>query len=322
MQRKWKEIIFAVVLGFICPSLIFAIVDKNRKQLPPPVQESTVAETTTPSILEISVLLKDGTVKKMELDDYLTCVVLREMPASFEKEALKAQAVVARTYTLRRYENGSKHKNADVCTNSSCCQAFQTPENYLKSGGTAELLEKVKDAVLSTAGQVLIYDGKLIEATYFSCSGGQTEDAKAVWGAEIPYLQSTESPGEEKATHFVDTKTFTIEEFQESLGGKLTGNPEKWVGKVTYTQGGGVDTIYICNQEYKGTTLRQKLGLRSTVFVISIVGKTVTVTTKGYGHRVGMSQYGADAMAVQGKTYPEILAHYYQNTQMITYDGN
>ena len=183
-------------------------------------------------------------------------------------------------------------------------------------------MDKVTRAVSETIGQVLIYDGELIEATYFSCSGGQTEDAKAVWGSDIPYLQSTNSPGEEKATHFVDTVKFTLEEFAECLDLDPSGNAKSWIGKTTYTQGGGVDTMYICGQEYKGTTLRQKLGLRSTAFAISIVGSTVTITTKGYGHRVGMSQYGAEAMAVQGQSYSKILSHYYQNTRLVTYDSN
>ena len=112
------------------------------------------------------------------------------------------------------------------------------------------------------------------------------------------------------------------EEFAEKLDLDPSGNAESWIGKTTYTEGGGVDTMYICGQEYKGTTLRQKLALRSTAFAVSIVGSTVTITTKGYGHRVGMSQYGAEAMAVQGQSYSEILSHYYQNTQLVTYDGN
>ena len=321
MKRRWKELIFAVILGFIVPSLIFMAVDK----LDTPNQEtvSTSDASTNPSTaLLISVLMDNGSVKDMELEHYITCVVLKEMPASFELEALKAQAVVARTYTLRRFEKGSKHEEADVCTNSACCQAFITPEDYINSGCTQEQLNKVSTAVADTAGEVLHYDGKLIEATYFSCSGGQTEDAKAVWGAEIPYLKATESPGEEKATHYVDTVTFTLEEFGERLGAELTGVPQNWIEEITYTQGGGIDTIYICGQAYKGTEMRKKLRLRSTAFAITVMGQSVTVTTKGYGHRVGMSQYGADAMAVSGKMYPEILSHYYQNVQLVTYTDN
>ena len=319
MKYKRKELIFALVLGVLIPGIIFAIVDKMDKAPTMDTIPTTVLTAQQPVNRTISVLMENGTVKEMELEEYITAVVLCEMPAKFESEALKAQAVVARTYTLRKSENGGKHNNAALCVDSGCCQGFLTPQEYLERGGEKELLNKVISAVEDTAGQVLIYDGELIDATYFSCSGGQTEDAKAVWGAEVPYLQSTESPGEENATHYVDTETFTLEEFGKLLGAKLTGTPQNWIGKITYTEGGGVDTIYICGQEYKGTAVRQKLGLRSTAFVISIVGSTVTITTKGYGHRVGMSQYGADAMAVQGKTYDEILCHYYKGTELFAY---
>lgn len=323
MKFKRKEIILPLVLGVLVPYVVFTMVDKFVKT--PKVNFAPTTSVTT--LLQqgkemISVLMDDGTVEKIELERYLTAAVLCEMPATFEKEALKAQAVVARTYTLRKAADGGKHKNATVCTDSGCCQGFLTPEKYLEKGGEKMLLDKVTSAVEETAGQVLVYDGNLIDATYFSCSGGQTEDAKAVWGADIPYLQSTQSPGEESATHYVDTETFTLTEFGELLGAKLTGEPSDWIGRITYTKGGGVDTIYICDQEYKGTTVRQKLGLRSTAFVISIVGSTVTITTKGYGHRVGMSQYGADAMAVQGNTYDQILSHYYKGTELVVHDGD
>ncbi len=320
MKFKRKEIILSLLLGVLVPGIVFFAVDKiankERWELTPATTNTTVAITDN----QISVLMEDSAVRKMDLEAYILGVVLREMPAAFESEALKAQAVVARTYTRRKADDGGKHIDAAVCTDSECCQGFLSPQEYLEQGGEQTLLDKVTSAVESTAGQVLTYDGKLIDATYFSCSGGQTEDAKAVWGADIPYLQSTKSPGEERATHYVDTETFTLSEFAELLGAKLAGSPQDWIGKITYTRGGGVDTIFICGQEYKGTTIRQKLGLRSTAFVISIVGETVTITTKGYGHRVGMSQYGADAMAVQGKTYQQILSHYYKDTALETYD--
>ena len=135
-----------------------------------------------------------------------------------------------------------------------------------------------------------------------------------LWGSDVPYLQSVESPGEEFAAHYVDTVIFTLEEFQQRLGVEFTDSPENWVGEISYTEGGGVDTIHLCDRTYKGTQLRKLLGLRSTDFKITAVGDTVTVTTKGYGHRVGMSQYGAQAMAQAGENYSDILAHYYPGT--------
>lgn len=288
-----------------------------QKEAPSTTKETQGMEAAS---TKISVLLQDGTIQIMDMNDYLTCVVLREMPASFEAEALKAQAVVARTYALRRYALGGKHIGAAVCADSACCQGFYDLSEYLDNGGNKEDIEKIQNAVNMTDKLVLVYNGDLIDATYFSCSGGMTEDAKAVWGADIPYLRSTESPGEENAAHYVDTVTFTTEDFLRMLQLSETTNIQ--IDDITYTSGGGVDTINVCGKQFKGTEFRKKLGLRSTVFVISAVADTVTVTTKGFGHRVGMSQYGADAMAVTGAGFPEILAHYYRGTQLVTYNAN
>ncbi len=320
MFARLKGILFAVVLGLICPMVIIGFVKRNVN-----VPDTTTPEDTTKKQVAkndsvfIDVLQENGSVAAMEINDYLTCVVLGEMPAAFENEALKAQAVVARTYTLRRQAMGGKHIDATVCTNSDCCQGYYDLASYLDNGGKQEDVDKVKTAVKMTDNLVLTYGGELIDATYFSCSGGMTEDARAVWGADVPYLRSVESPGEESAAHYVDTISFKTSEFLQSLG--LDAKKSVKIGKITYTPGGGVDTIRVCNEEFKGTQLRQKLGLRSTAFVISVVGDTVTITTKGFGHRVGMSQYGADAMAVCGATFPEILAHYYQGVQLVTYDN-
>ena len=235
------------------------------------------------------------------------------MPASFEEEALKAQAVVARTYAVRAREGKGKHDDGDICGDSACCQGYLAPDDY---GGTQEALSKVRNAVSSTAGQVLTYEGKLIEATYFSCSGGVTEDAVAVWGTDVPYLQSVKSPGEENATYYTDSVQFSVKEFASRLGINLTGKPDSWFGGTKQTTGGGVDTMVIGGVTFKGTELRKLLGLRSTAFTMVAMDEVITVTTRGYGHRVGMSQYGADAMAALGRTYDEILAHYYQGTEL------
>ena len=138
----------------------------------------------------------------------------------------------------------------------------------------------------------------------------------AVWGTDVPYLRSVESPGEENAAHYTDTVYFTKEEFVDRLGLPLTGSPETWFGQIHYTSGGGVDTVTIGGVVCTGTILRSKLGLYSTVFTLKPDEKGVTITTRGFGHRVGMSQYGAEAMAVSGSSYAEILAHYYRGTTL------
>lgn len=308
MKPFWKDVWIACLMGFVLPSVMFHIVSKqmpNSLETTPP---SETALSTEADRLTMNLLGADGETGEMDMEAYLTGVVLAEMPASFETEALKAQSVVARTYTMKVMEAGIKHGGA-VCTDHTCCQAYIDPEDY--SGGE-ENLEKVRSAVHATAGQVLTYDGELIEATYFSCSGGSTEDAVAVWGTDYPYLRATSSPGEERAVHYTDTVSFSVAQFAEKLGiAKAT------LGTTTYTAGGGVNTICLGGKEFKGTEVRTLLGLRSTAFSISVEGNTITVTTKGFGHRVGMSQYGADAMALEGKTYPEILSHYYQGTTLI-----
>lgn len=331
MKNSGKQILLTVFLGFVLPSLIFSIYmrlntdDTKLEKVP----ETTASAQTTHIATEVSsqetkkeytlpVLFGDGTIKDMPLDAYLTGVVLREMPADFEKEALKAQAVVARTYTLQKLPNG-KHEDAVVCTDATCCQGYCTSEEYLNSGGSKEEVEKVAAAVLSTQGLVVTYKGELIEATYFSCSGGKTEDAAAVWGTDVPYLQATDSPGEEKATHYTDTVTYSVKEFCEKLGVNFTGPSAGWVEDVSYTDGGGVAQMRLCGKTFTGTQLRKMLNLRSTAFILTALGDTITITTKGYGHRVGMSQYGADAMAVQGSNFEEILAHYYQGTELTYY---
>lgn len=303
-----KQVIAAFLLGLALPLGIQLLVTPE-----PQPSAQTEPEQQTPVWIDV---LQDGQAVEMELEAYITGVVLAEMPADFQIEALKAQAVVARTYAKKRMDQGSKHEPWAVCTESACCQGYRSEADYLSGGGTEEALEKVALAVAETSGLVLTYDGELIDATYFSCSGGSTEAAMEVWGADVPYLQAVESPGEESAVHYTDQVVFTLEEFSQLTG--CTGAPENWLGRVSYTQGGGVDTLELCGAEFQGTELRALLGLMSTDFTIEIGTDTVTITTQGFGHRVGMSQYGAQAMAQQGSTFDEILAHYYTGTILST----
>lgn len=324
MNQISNEIIRASVIGFVLPALLLGLAvwklgpaDAGADTQPiQPTQSTAPSQPITQNKIPV---LQDGQLVQMELEEYLLGVVLAEIPASFEPDAIKAQAVAARTYALKSARDGYKHPSGAICTEYSCCQAYISPLAYLKKGGTSEKLEKVRQAVNATAGQVLTYDGELIFATYFSCSGGSTEDAKAVWGQDIPYLQAVESPGEENAAYYTDSKQFTPEEFQTVLGATLSGPPATWFGKITYTAGGGVDTMEIGGVAYRGTTLRTLLGLRSTAIRLVVSQDSITFETRGYGHRVGMSQYGADAMALTGSSYEEILAYYYQGTQLVEY---
>jgi len=316
MKQLTKDILISGLMGFVIPAMVLNFAAAIWRQGAPSAVE-TVPGTTPGSTLSIPVRIRQGdTVTDEDMDAYLVGVVLAEMPASFEPEALKAQSVVARTYARKAYITGGKHGDGSVCTESACCQAYTDPASYLENGGTRENVDKIRRAVGDTSGEVLTYDGKIIEATYFSCSGGSTEDAAAVWGTEYPYLQAVESPGEEAAAYFRSTAEFTREEVESRLDITLAGNPETWISSVTYTDGGGVDTICIGGVYFRGTEVRSRLGLRSASFSMEPHDQGITVTTKGFGHRVGMSQYGADAMAVDGSTYQEILAHYYRGTQL------
>ncbi len=316
MKDVVKIIISSLVMGILLPQLLFGIAD----QLPVPAREQEATESAVPEIPErqmfLPVLVSENVARLMELEEYVLGVVLAEMPASFEKEALKAQAVVARTYALRCYENRDKHPDVAVCTDPACCQAYLSCEEYLVDRGLQRDVDRVCQAVAETAGQVLTYEGRLIEATYFSCSGGRTEDAQAVWGEAIPYLQAVDSPGEEQADSFYEKRRFSALEFSQALGRTLAGSPETWLGKCTYTKGGGVAYMVIGGVTYTGVTLRSLLGLNSTAFTMTADETGITVETLGKGHRVGMSQYGADAMAVQGSGYEEILRYYYQGTRI------
>lgn len=251
-----------------------------------------------------------GQPTAMTLEDYLVGVLMGEMPASYPLEALKAQAVAARTYTLRRMDQGGV-----LSDDPAVCQAYipisQAQEKWGADWET--YLQKLRQAVEETSGQVLTYGGELIAATYFACSGGRTESAQAVWGGAVPYLVSVDSPGEEDASSFSSTVTLDKTELMETLGVESVG-----VSAVTYTEGGGVDTMTIGGKTFTGVELRELLGLKSTRFTMEVAADTVTFSVQGFGHRVGMSQNGARVMAEAGSSYEDILRWYYTGVELET----
>ena len=318
MKRIWKEMAIAALISVVVPWVMVCTAAFLQRENPR-TQETvpTVADyETQPAQIPASIdVWKDGQQQNMIMDEYLAGVLLAELPGSFHIEAKKAQAVVARTYALRTAEGNRKHPGA-VCTDSGCCQGYLDPAVFTARGGDEKYVAQARQAVADTAGLVLTYEGELIEATYFSCSGGRTEDAVAVWGTDVPYLQSVVSPGEEGASVYTDTVIFSANEFQKALGVTLSGDPESWFGAAAHTEGGGVASMQIGGRAYTGTQLRQKLGLRSTAFTVDVTDQGIRITTKGFGHRVGMSQYGADAMAKSGSSFRQILAHYYPGTAL------
>lgn len=309
---RWIEIWIPLLLVVVLPGLMFSFFEPVRTEVE--ATESTEAFVTDVSC-DICVL-HNGEIMSMDLDEYICGVLLGEMPAAFQDEALKAQAVAIRTYTLRKASKAGKHAEADLCTDPSCCQAYIFPLQYT---GSAENMRKISDAVDKTRGHVLTFDGELIESTYFSSSGGRTEAAVEVWGADLPYLQAKDSPGEENTKYYRDEAVFTEEELLMKLG--LSDSAEVFTySDISYTDGDGVETVNICGKEFSGIQLRSLLGLRSTAFSIEVEKGNIRFITKGYGHRVGMSQYGAEAMALQGSSYDEILSYYYPDTQLVTLD--
>lgn len=308
----------ALLITCLTPAVLLAPI---KAEAPPP--KLLVIEPDVRGQKEVEIRLQTGqAVQTMALEDYLIGVVLSEMPISFEQEALKAQAVAARTFALRQLESG-KHSDFDLCGQSSCCQAWAGEAALAKKLGDSWRMywDKAANAVDSTAGQVLTYDDELIEAVYFSCSGGSTEDAVAVWGGEVPYLQSVESPGEEQAGKFRSQNVFSREAFcaailQEQPLADFSGSVESWLGPVEYTQGGGVEKMTIGGCEFTGTELRRIFGLNSTNFTLKADEGQLTFSVLGYGHRVGMSQYGANAMAANGNSYKQILTHYYKGVKI------
>lgn len=296
------------MMAFLFPAMILSLTQLNW-------QEDTVVAAFSPqkSSCLIKVLLGDDPVE-MELEEYVLQVVLGEIPAEFHQEALKAQAIAARTFAWRARTTGGKHGSGAVCTDSACCQGFVSEEEFLEKYGIEDDLDKMRAAVEATAGTIITYRQEPIEAAYFSSSGGSTEDALEVWGGEYPYLVSVESP--EEAAQGEAEQAFSSAFLESALNTRLEGEPETWFSDWKHTAGGGVAQVRIGNRTFSGTQVRRLLNLRSTRFSVSIEHDVVFFHTLGYGHRVGMSQYGANAMAQQGKTFEEILKYYYTGTDL------
>ena len=325
MKMIWKELLICLFMGMVLPGTMLNMTKNFVEEKTPKASaetESAVTAVAEPfsGNPQVQVLFSDGTVQAMDLEEYLVGVVLAEMPASFEGEALKAQAVAARTYAVKA-QNSGKHAEGAVCTDSRCCQAYISEISYMGNGGTELGIKKIRGAVSATRGKVLTYHGELIDATYFSCSGGSTEDAQAVWGADLPYLKAVDSPGEEGAEYYRDTVIIPRDRAEMLLGLALPENPGSWLGTCKRTPGSGIATMEIGGRIFKGTELRTLLGLRSTAINIKADDRGLVIETRGWGHRVGMSQYGADAMAVAGSTYEEILSHYYTDTELTQYQA-
>ncbi len=266
-------------------------------------------------------------IEELNIDEYLYGVVASEMPANFEIEALKAQATVARTYTIFQIINNSaKHENADVCDDFNCCQAWISKDERFARWNAEEAesnWNKIVEAVNSTSGKIITYNGAPINAFFHSNSGGVTESSLNIWGGiDYPYLKSVETSGEDGYTQYSSEVTFSKEELLAKLKEKyqdceIDFNQENCIQITELTSSGRVKTIKFGNKEIAGTEARTILGLRSTNFTFSINGDNITFSVKGYGHGVGMSQTGADSLAKSGSNYEEIIKHFYTDVEII-----
>lgn len=267
---------------------------------------------------------KTNEIEEVAIDNYLYHVVSAEMPADYEIEALKAQAVVARTYTIYKINN-KKHDNADICDDSTCCQAWVDKDTRFArwdENKREENWNKIQKSVNETQGKIITYDNKPINAFFHANSGGKTEIPVNVWGGTgLPYLQVVETAGEEGYTQYASEVSFSQTELIEKLKSKYSDividiNNQEDIKIVEYTDSGRVKTIKFGNYEISGVEARTLLGLKSTNFEITKENDKIKFTVKGYGHGVGMSQTGADAMAKQGKSYQDIINHFYKEVEI------
>ena len=333
MKKIFIYLFAFLIIFFLMPALL-----TNRGEVSASVKEENINETENLSKENITSegydykqygiikLLHKSTneVEEVPLDTYLCNVVSAEMPADYEKEALKAQAIVARTYTIYKIQN-KKHENADICDDSSCCQAWVSKETRLSRWDEDKResnWKKIEECVNETKGKIITYEGKPINAFFHANSGGKTEIPVNVWGGTgYPYLQVVETAGEEGYDQYESEVSLTKEELIDKLKTKYSDisidfNNQDDIKILEYTDSGRVKTVKFGNHNLSGVEARTLLGLRSTNFEISRDGDNIKFAVKGYGHGVGMSQTGADSLAKEGKNCFDIINHFYIGVQI------
>ena len=312
---------------FVTPLFLFSAPVTPKPDTPAPTPA-----TQTDSLQDDAVTLQVWNGKEtvsMTMTDYLKGVVRGEMPASFESEALKAQAAAERTYIYYQMQGGRKkaHPDADICTDHTCCNAWLSQEAAAKKWGdkAAEYEEKIRQAVQDTDGQVVLYKGAPILAVFHSSSAGKTAKSGDVWTSDLPYLASVKSPeSEENVPNYYSVKTLTAAEFRDTFlaaypDANFSDDPAGWVQSLKRNSSDRVESVTIGGVSVSGTEVRSVFSLRSTSFTVDCSGDSVTFRVTGYGHGVGMSQYGANELAREGKTWQEILSWYYTDTTIDTY---
>ena len=332
MKRIFLFSLFAVLLAFGLPVLLYVPKPSNTpEETPPPAESPPVRETVPPSpspVLDDSILLQVQRAEETAeytMADYLPLALAGEMPASFQPEALKAQAVALRSYALYyQAKRKSAHPDADVCGDSGCCCAMaelsKLQENWGENFST--YYEKICAAVRDTDGQYLVWEEEPALTVFHASSAGQTESG-SVLGVNRPYLVSVDTPEtDETVKNLGTTVEVSAEEFRTAIltlapDADLSGAPESWLGQTSLDTSGRVTAMEIGGARLSGLSLRQLFGLRSTCFTVERTEAGFLFHVRGYGHGLGMSQYGAELMARNGENYASILAHYYPGTELV-----
>ncbi|MTH53991.1 stage II sporulation protein D [Bacillus mangrovi] len=317
------------VLILIIPALLVSpFISQSNGRLEEDLKQKEKQEKPleTKSGVTVSVYrTAQGKVENVPLEDYVFGVVAAEMPADFEEEALKAQALAARTFIVKKLSGESRMatpagSKADV-TDTVVHQVYKNKGEWKKIWGSDYdwRAQKVLTAVAETTGQILTYKNQPITASFFSTSNGYTENSEDYWPNAIPYLRSVESAWDKESPKFYNQQIFTVADFERKLGVKLSS--AETIGTVTKrTSSNRVASVDIGGKTLTGRDVRDKLQLRSTDFAWTRKDGNIVIQTKGYGHGVGMSQYGANFMAKDGKTYKEIVGHYYNGTTLAAAD--
>lgn len=337
-MRK-RFVFFYTCLGILVITAL-NIYDNNwdKDEIKPNVEQKVYEEKEEKKepVKDISKVIKVkltniGEIVEMTVDEYLKGVVPAEMPPNYNIEALKAQAIAARTYLYQKMSS-SAHNDCDICDNYRHCQAYYTYEALMNAWKRTKkydeatrktYYERVCKAVEETSGIVITYNGKYIKAFFHASSPGKTESASEIWGEQdIAYLVSVESTEDKSYAYYETEVKVSISELEMKINSSLSKEcsinkkDENVVQILSYTDSGRIKNVKIGGQIYKATELRTALGLRSTNFIIKQKEDVITFNVKGNGHGVGMSQVGANYLAKQGKSYEEIIKHYYTGVKL------
>lgn len=333
VKKIWMLTIFSVTAALLMPLSVLSF----GQAAPLPQMPSAPEQAQYDRNHRVTVLV-NGIVEEMSLEQYLLGVLAAEMPAAFPSEALKAQAVAARTYTLYKEELYGKggerapeeHKGAVLCSDSTHCKAYcdiSQKGTELWGANKAFYESKIAAAVGDTDGLILVYDGKPIAAVFHAASAEKTEAAVDVWGEAVPYLVSVSSPGGEASSAYRATVELLQSEFAAAFQAvhpkaDLSGDAAGWITDIKRSEAGGVVSATVGGVTVEGREIRALAGLNSTNFTVESKDALLVFSTVGYGHGVGMSQYGARALALEGQTFDRILKHYYTGVELLLKSAN